>query len=925
MRKMKCYILALFLVGAFSLSSNAQSVTISGKVQNSVTNEMSSAVSVMVTGTDVGTYTDDKGNFSVNVKSLPVTLVFSSVGYATQELVVSSANQNLLVKFVPSNLLGQEIVVSASRVPQKILESPVSIERVSAAAIRNAPSASFYDVVSTLKGVDVTTSSLTFKTPTTRGFNASGNTRFNQLVDGMDNQAPGLNFSVGAIIGLSELDVDNIELLSGASSALYGPGGMNGTLLMTSKNPFKYQGLSFLVKTGLMNANNYGRSNKSGPTPYYNWNMRYAKKINEKLAFKVNAELIQAKDWLAQDYRNYQRLGTLGNVIPGDRKTDPNYDGINTYGDETSVDIRAFFAGIAGSLPGAANFIAANNLLATPQSVSRTGYTERELVNPNTTNFKLAGSFHYKLTPKTEAILAGYWGTGNTIYTGSDRYSLKDFKMGQYKVEITNPKYMLRAYTTQENAGNSYNVTATTRLFNESWKKSVTTDAAGNPTPQATDWYVQYAYKYISDLMNGVSPYNAHQASRALADIGRPAAGSPALTNSFDLIRKKPISQNGGRLLDRSDLYSAEGNYNFSEYTKKFADILVGVNYRQYVLNSQGTLFADSTGSISISEYGAYLQASREVTSKLNITASGRYDKNQNFEGRFTPRVTALYKVSKGNNIRLSYQTAYRFPSNQQQFINLQVGATRLIGSDPSFKDYIGYGTNPLYVATSVLAGTPTIVVPAAVKPESVTSYELGYKGLLAGDKLLIDLVGYYGQYQNFLSRLNTIQTTTGVAADISNPQRRRNISIVVNATGKVSAYGFGASADYRLPRNFTIGGNVSSDVLDNVPAGFNAFFNAPRYRANANFGNTGFGHANKLAFNVAYKWQDAFLYQGDFATGDIPSVQTVDAQFSVKLPQNKSIIKFGANNLLNQYYYNGIGNSRIGGLYYVSFGFNVY
>ena len=920
MKKMTCYLLVLLFSGAAALSSKAQSVTIAGKVQNSASKEMSSAVSVIVSGSDVGTYTDDKGNFSVTVKSLPVTLIFTSVGYLTQQVTVSSPNQNLIVNFEPSNLLGQEIVVSASRVPQKILESPVTIERISAAAIRNAPSASFYDIVATLKGVDVTTSSLTFKTPTTRGFNASGNTRFNQLVDGMDNQAPGLNFSVGAIIGLSELDVDNIELLSGASSALYGPGGMNGTLLMTSKNPFKYQGLSFLVKTGVMNFNN-----DIEPSPYYNWNMRWGKKISEKIAFKVNAELIQAKDWLAQDFRNYKRTGTLGQIVPGDRRTDPNYDGINTYGDETTVDIRAFFANIAGSLPGAANFIAANNLLSAPQNVSRTGYSERELVNPNTTNFKLAGSFHYKLTQKTEATIAGYWGTGNTIYTGSDRYSLKDFKMGQYKVELNNPKYMFRAYTTQENSGNSYNVTATTRLFNESWKKSVTTNAAGNPTPLPTDWYVQYAFKYINDLMNGASSFDAHQASRALADVGRPEAGTPALTSSYDAIRKKPISQNGGLLLDRSDLYSAEGNYNFSEYTSKIADLIVGVNYRKYVLNSQGTLFADSSGPIGISEYGAYAQASRAINDKLNITASGRYDKNQNFEGRFTPRVTALYKVAKGSNIRLSYQTAYRFPSNQQQFINLQVGSTRLIGSDPTFKDYIGYGTNPLYTAISVLAGAPAAFEPPAVKPESVTSYELGYKGLLAGDRLLIDLVGYYGQYQNFLSRLNTMQTTTGIQSDITNPARRRNISVVVNATGKVKTYGFGASADYRLPKNFTIGGNVSSDVLDNVPEGFTAFFNAPKYRANANFGNTGFGKAERLAFNIAYKWQEAFLFQGDFASGDIPSIQTLDAQFSIRLPQNKSILKFGANNLLNQYYYNGIGNSRIGGLYYVSFGFNVY
>nr|MCU0386429.1 Plug domain-containing protein [Flavihumibacter sp.] len=167
--------------------------------------------------------------------------------------MVNNASDAVNVNLAPSSSLGTEVVVSASRVPEKILESPVSIERVSSAAIRVSPAASYYDIIGSLKGVDLITSSLTFKTPTTRGFANSGNTRFNQLVDGMDNQAPGLNFSVGAIIGLSELDVDNMELLPGASSALYGPGGMNGTLLVSSKNPFKYTGLSFQAKAGMMN------------------------------------------------------------------------------------------------------------------------------------------------------------------------------------------------------------------------------------------------------------------------------------------------------------------------------------------------------------------------------------------------------------------------------------------------------------------------------------------------------------------------------------------------------------------------------------------------------------------------------------------------------------------------------------------------
>jgi outer membrane receptor protein involved in Fe transport len=923
MRKFASYVVTFLMANLLTITAFAQNVTISGNVRNSNTKEGAGAVSITIKGASTGTFTDDKGNFKITVKSLPVTLLISSVGYELKEVTITSAGFTQ-VEFVPSAALGQEVVVSATRVPQKIMESPVSIERVSAANIRNAPAANFYDVVVALKGVDVTTSSLTFKTPTTRGFNSSGNTRFNQLVDGMDNQAPGLNFSVGAIIGLSELDVDNIELLSGASSALYGPGGMNGTLLMNSKNPFKYQGFSFLVKEGIMNVG----KGQSG-TPYHNWNLRWGKKVSEKFAFKINAELITAKDWIASDFRNYSRTGTTGAVIPGDRKTDPNYDGINVYGDETTVDIRAFYASIAGSLPGAASFITANNLLSTAQNVSRTGYTERELLNPNTVNFKLAGSAHYKLSANTEAVIAGYWGTGNTIYTGSDRYSLKDFKMGQYKIEVNNKNWSLRAYTTQENAGESYNATATTRLFNESWKKSVTTDAAGNPTPQGSDWYIQYAFQYLSNLMNGMTAYDAANAARGVADVGRPTPGSASFVSAYDAIRKKPISQNGGLLLDQSDLYAVEGNYNLTSVTKDFADILVGVNYKKYVLNSKGTLFADSTGTIGIAAYGGYVQATRQITDRVKLTASGRYDKMENFKGRFTPRITALIKLKENNNLRLSYQTAYRFPSSQQQYINLQVGSTRLVGSNPSFANYVGYPANPLYTFNTV-AGSSNIngfkvFTPPAVKPETVSSFELGYKGLLMESKLLIDVYSYYGQYNDFTGRVNTIQTLSGNAADTGNSSKRRNISVVVNSTDKVKTYGFGLGADYRLPLNFTVGANLASDILKDVPVNFVAYFNAPKYKANVNFGNVGFGKDKRLGFNVAYRWQQGFYYQGDFANGNLPDVHTLDAQLSVKLPKTKSIIKFGANNLLNQYYYNAIGNSRIGGLYYVSFGYNVY
>ncbi|HKZ67585.1 MAG TPA: TonB-dependent receptor, partial [Chitinophagaceae bacterium] len=644
MRKSSRLILAMLVVNLFAIAGFAQTVTISGTVRNSITNDPVPSVSVVVKGSSSGTFTNENGIFKLIVDKTPVILVFSSVGYETQEFTASSAGTDFTIDFIPASSLGQEVVVSASRLPERILESPVSIERVSAATIRSAPASSYYDIVSILKGVDVVASSLTFKSPTTRGFSGSGSTRFNQIVDGMDNQAPGLNFSVGSVTGLTELDVESMELLPGASSVLYGPGGMNGTLLINSKSPFKYQGLSFQIKTGMMHTDKRGRN----VSPYYNWSLRWAQKVSEKFAFKIGGELIQAQDWLADDYRNYNRLNTSnGAIIPGTRETDPNYDGVNVYGDETSIDLKTqVLDAIAQQVPFWQSYISS---LSASIRVSRTGYTEKEVVNPNTINFKLSGALHYKITNKIEAILAGHLGSGNTVYTGSQRYSLKELKMAQYKLEIRSDKWFVRGYTTQENAGQSHNLTITSQLFNEAWKPSPT-------------WYQQYGFAYINAKMAGRPDIEAHNIARSVADAGRPVSGTTQFRNIFDAVRSKPIPT-GGKFLDRTDLWLAEGQYNFSSAVR-FADLLIGGSWKQYVLNSEGTLFADKVGEpIKINEVGAYIQIGKEIIKDLlKLTAAGRYDKNENFEGRFTPRVTALIKAARDHNIRLSFQTAYRFP-----------------------------------------------------------------------------------------------------------------------------------------------------------------------------------------------------------------------------------------------------------------------
>jgi outer membrane receptor protein involved in Fe transport len=908
-RFMSNALLMLTLVLVSATKMQAQTV-IKGTIKSS--KDVIGSAQVVVKGTGISTFTNAKGAFELKTKTKPpFAILITAAGYETQEVNVTEENQTIDTELKSSTGSSNDIVVSATRAPIRILESPVSIERVSAAAIRNAPASNYYDALANVKGVDITTSSLTFKTPSTRGFNGSGNLRFNQIIDGMDNQAPGLNFSVGSVIGLTELDVDNMELLPGASSALYGSGGMNGTLLINSKSPFKQEGLSFQVKHGIMNTDNRYRKT----SPFINWDMRYAKKITDKLAIKITSEFIHAKDWVASDTLNYIGAGNLGAPGVGTRLSDPNYNGVNTYGDEASTDI------VASVLKNPA-FVSAlgpllsqyqtqyNALTAQPIRVSRNGYREIDLVNPNTVNFKLGGAINYKITNNVEAILQGYFGTGNTVYTGSDRYSLRNLRVAQYKAEVKGLDWYLRAYTTQENSGDSYNVTATTVYANDFLKSN-------------SNWFSTYGQTYFFEsVLNGATSTVAHARARAAAQAGMPAVNSPQFKQAFDIIRKRPIGKdNGGLFTDKSDFYNFEGQYNLTKLVNNAAEIVVGGNYKIYDLNSKGTLFVDTAGNIQINEFGGYVQIAKAfLDNKLKITASGRYDKNSNFKGRFTPRATLLYKVAESKNIRLSYQTAYRFPSTQQQYINLLVGGTtQLIGGLPDFIRFFNLenSSSPVYRVTQVAGGAPVVATTpykfGEFKPESLTSFELGYKGLHVNKKLLVDVFGYYGQYTNFINRFTYSQPATG-----------KIFSIAENSIAdKVTTYGFGLGLDYKLPKNFGIGFNVSSDNIQDAPIG--AGFNTPKFRTNLTVSNNGFGKENRLGFSVVYKYQDKFYYESDFMSGNIAAIHTLDAQVSYKIPNSRSTIKLGGTNILNQYYVNAMGNPSVGALYYISYGFNVY
>ncbi len=920
----------LVIVMTMGYAQTTKEVTLRGIVKSSDKDEPLAKASVRVSGNkNIWAITDDHGQFQLTVPSLPVTLEISFSEFESLAVLVSNSDDINIILQASDKMLEAVVVGPVLGFPTRSTLSPVSIERLSRKDILNSPAESYWGSMLGKKGLDVTTSSMTYKTYSTRGFNISGSYRVNQFMDGMDNQAPGLNFSIGNFIGLTEPDVESIEILPGASSALYGPGGVNGTIIIKSKSPYTFQGLTVLVRQGITDISKHQREQ---PGWYSDYSLRWADKIGKRFAYKLSGQYLQGKDWLANDSSNYLRMGSRGNVIPGNRQTDPNYDGVNVYGDETTIDIRAFMQGAIQQTPSLMPIL--QPFLGSAQNVSRTGYAEKDLIDPITKNLKFSGALHYKLTDSLEAQLMGYWGKGNTVYSADNRFVFKNIRIGQYKLELKHPKWFLRGYTTQEDAGEAYSATVTTQIFNEFWKRSYNpSNVNGSWYPQYTGAFAQgaatvYTQAYTQAMMSGqnaqqsdataqaavlASAPQLHNAARAYADQGRPAAGTTAFQQIFVWVRMVPIPA-GGRFLDKSQLWELEGQYNFKNKIK-FAELVTGFDVKKYILNSQGTIFIDTAGPIKTNEWGAYLQLSKKFGGeKLALSASCRYDKNENFKGNFTPRVTALYSPFENHHIRLSYQTAYRFPSNLQQWIRLDVGAVFLLGGLPWVNEFMHTGSKQSLVYDPS-TGATTPYQYKEFKPESLRSFEAGYKGLIK-KKLLLDAYVYVGRYSDFLGRIFIIQPPTVVT---------KPFSIVVNSDVKVGTWGMGLGFDYKMAANYFLSLNTYTDRLTNVPSGFLAAFNTPEWRINAGFGNTGLGKKERIGFGLNFRWQDSFYWEsGGLADGTVKSYTTLDVQVNYKLPKIKSMIKIGGTNILNKFYQTGFGNPYIGGLYYISLGYQI-
>lgn len=898
--------------------------TVRGTVMDAGSGEGLAGARITVIGQAAGGMSDAKGRFSFKVPvDPPFQLKVNYVSYDSLIYRVASFDENHKLRLNESSVKLKGVVIEGISITEKQKEAPLTVESLSSIAIKEVAGADFYASLGNLKGVDMTSASLGFKVINTRGFNSTSPVRSLQIIDGVDNQAPGLNFSLGNFLGAPELDVQKVDLIQGASSAFYGPNAFNGVISMTTKSPFLHQGLSVQGRVGERNllegAVRYARAfkNKSG---------------RDLFAFKVNAFFLSADDWPATNMDPTPQ-SDVDETNPG------GYDAVNRYGDENLT-------------PGINNDNSLSGAIQRPGLFiwHRDGYKEEDLVDYDTENIKLGAAMHFKLREDLELIGSSNFGTGTTVYQGDNRYSLRDILFFQQRVEIKQEgRGFFRAYATHEDAGNSYDAVFTAFKMNEAAKSDAfwsrdyrnywTINVAnrvralpGMPVWTPPDPYDQVTADSVLAFYND-SLLKWHQEARDFANTGvdrdgtldRFEPGTERFDSVFqDITSKTAFTEGGTRFFDKSALYHAHGEYKF---LPGWADVTVGGNFRLYTPNSDGTIFSDTNGRVITNwEYGVYAGLERRfIDDRLKVNATARLDKNVNFPFLVSPAASVVYNHDGNNIFRGSFSSAIRNPTLAEQYLYYNVGRAILLGNVDGIDSLVEVESLFDFFDTQNRDTLVWVNIPAIV-PEKVRTFEVGYRGTLF-EKLYVDAGYYFSFYRDFIGfrfgadiNLDTL---------INRASINRFFRVAANASDVVTTQGFSIGLNYYFKTYYMISGNYSWNRLDKrgsedpiIPA-----FNTPEHKFNIGFG----GRNIKLklgenftlrdwGFNINFKWIEGFTFEGSPQfTGFVPTYSLLDAQINKTIPKIKTTIKIGGSNLIGRQQLQVFGGPYIGRLAYIS------
>ncbi|TAE29411.1 MAG: TonB-dependent receptor [Cytophagales bacterium] len=814
-----------------------------------------------------------------------------------------------------------EVVVTASRVPENIRKAPVSVELLDAQQIRLSAQPSYFDALENLKGVQLLTSSLGFKVFNTRGFANPTNVRFVQLVDGIDSQAPHIGAPVAVALAPSDLDIERVELVPGAASVLYGLNALNGLAQIITKDPFAATGLSVSQKTGVNHVNNPLTRTKG----FSETSLRYARTVGTRLAFKLNLTYQRGYDWIARDASDLSPSvnATLGLLAPNN----PGSDLVNNYGDEP-----------------------ANRRTLTLNGqrylISRTGYFENDVADLGLSNLRGDAGVFWRIRPTVTLAYRYKAATLSTLYQRTNRFRFDDYRLNQNVLSLESPSVQVRVYRTSENTGEAYNIRSMAENIERSYKPD-------------NQWFSEFSGQFLGSIRAGQSVQQALQTARGVADAGRPQPGTDAFATQVARLRDTNNWDVGAALRVRSWLYHAEGQIDLTRVSwadfrqRTGLSVQVGFDYRRYVVHPDGNYFINPDGSgrdLVYDKAGGFVQASRAfLGDRFKLTGALRADKNRYFDLRFNPRVAATFALAEEHTVRASFQTGYRFPSLFEGFSNVNSGGVKRVGGLPIMSQgifenaWLRSSIDAFQVAINTDVNVNKLTTTQAVtknksllrrnpytylKPEQVSSVELGYKGLFAQKKLYLDIDAYHNVYRNFIAQVEAYVPKVGatalnnldsVAFALNDRSRQDRYRLWTNSKTRVFNYGGSIGVRYTLTKGWVVSGNASLAKLSRTDRGdgLEEAFNTPRWITNLGLANpTLWG---RLGASVSYRYQSAFLWQSALATATVPAIHTFDGQLSYVLPKLNASVKLGGTNLLNRYYTTFSAGPSVGGFYYLT------
>jgi len=279
----------LLLIGAVCFG---QTYNLTGDVRDKRDKSPLIGANIMLQGTTHGAASDKGGRFTIpNVEAGEFTIVATYMGYSSFKQKISvpiEENASIIILLETEAIQLDEYVVTASRRRERIEDAPAAISVITKKEIRRESNTNLGDYLKGTKGIDFTQSGIDSYNMTARGFNSSFSSRLLTLTDGRMANVPSLRLTAYNVIPVSFDDVEQIEVVLGPSSALYGPNAHSGVLNIITSSPLRSQGTKFNFQTGYLNQNN--------TKPLEKYTLRTAHKY-KNFGVKLSAVALTGEDW----------------------------------------------------------------------------------------------------------------------------------------------------------------------------------------------------------------------------------------------------------------------------------------------------------------------------------------------------------------------------------------------------------------------------------------------------------------------------------------------------------------------------------------------------------------------------------------------------------------------------------------------------